>query len=161
LHLKNLNKITLTGIFLSIAFLLYIISKFFHIAPNIIPLLLPIFIPLLNSLYYSIIFTVGFLFLNLFIGLHIQALPLIILFFLPLISFFYFKNNLYSIITSIFSITIFLVFFDFLIPEIIIENKIIFILSILSYLIGIHIYNILIIELSAKLKKYMDKHLEG
>lgn len=155
------NKIVQTSLYLVIAFLLYIISKFFHIAPNIIPLSLPIFIPLLNNLYYSITFTVGFFFLNLFVGLHMQVLPLILLFFLPLISFVYFKKYIYPIIVSIISISIYIYFFQFLIPSFLMRNKILYTLSILFYLIGIHIYNIIIIELSVRIKRYLNKYLEG
>jgi hypothetical protein len=151
------NNIIKTSLFLVIAFLLYTISKIFHIAPNIIPLLLPIFIPLLNNLYYSIIFTVGFFFLNLLIGLHIQVLPLIILFFIPLIAFYYSKKHIYYILISAISLITFLIFFSFLIPQYLLNNKLFYFLAIIAYIIGINIYNIVIIELSIRVNNYIDR----
>ncbi|WP_129408187.1 hypothetical protein [Marinitoga lauensis] len=155
LYLKN-NYIK-TSLFLAISVILYLTSKFFNIAPNIIPLSIPIFIPLLNNVYYSIIFIVGFLFINSFLGLFIQVIPLIILFFFPVIVFTYSKKYRYffTSMMAIISIFLFIHFFNFLVPELLKKNFFFYTITIIGYVVGINLYNIIILELSNKIKNYI------
>ncbi|SHF23597.1 hypothetical protein SAMN02745164_02063 [Marinitoga hydrogenitolerans DSM 16785] len=154
-------KKILTALFLSIAVILYLIAKIFRIAPNIIPLLLPTFIPLLNSIYYSIIFIVGFLFITNLFGLFFQAFPLVLLFFIPHVLFVYSKKNrfLISSLSAIIAIISILRFFPFYIPKYIFENKILYMISIIIYIFGINIYNIIVLELSKTIKGQIKKYL--
>ncbi len=155
MYLKN-NYIK-TSLFLAISVILYLTSKFFNIAPNIIPLSIPIFIPLLNNVYYSIIFIVGFLFINSFLGLFIQVIPLIILFFFPVIVFTYSKKYRYffTSMMAIISIFLFIHFFNFLVPELLKKNFFFYTITIIGYVVGINLYNIIILELSNKIKNYI------
>ncbi|KLO24940.1 MULTISPECIES: hypothetical protein [unclassified Marinitoga] len=156
------NKSVLTAIYLSIVVILYIIAKFFHIAPNIIPLLIPIFIPLLDNLYYSIIFTVGFLFIMSIFGFFIQVSSLIFLFFIPIIVFTYSKKIKYIItsLTAFISTMIITKFYYFLIPEYMKNNFMLYFL-IIFYVLGINIYGLIILELAGKVENYLKKYYGG
>jgi len=155
------NPIIKTAFLVIFFFLLYLISRYFRIAPTVISLLLP-FGNFFLSQRHTLVFSLSIFFLIFISGFIVEAIGIFLLFFIPIIIFININKKIlkHSLISSFSAIDFYImyIFFGELLPDIA-TQKLILSIIIIAYILFSNFYGYLLEKLKNEIETLLRKFL--